>query len=260
MHAYMQIYIFFSILLFFHLFFFCITNGSVCIYTVPCSKFESEPLLDGDKRVFLKEKENRVIVRVEGEGILGGMPWYLSTFRVSFCAIYSYLAYLQLRWIAEAEERYRRSLTWKPAVATIFDHNIVMKRGGSSHVQYRFVVGGKEYVGDRFRSGGIHKEEMVSNPALLGAGTQLVVYHNPADPNESAIKLQTDRGAESVFLLGIAVSLLVSYRSVRCETILPNMFYTFLGVNRRLGGITGLKEARTHSKQKMRYGKETGAI
>ncbi|KAH9581922.1 Protein of unknown function DUF3592 [Trypanosoma melophagium] len=188
------------------------------------------------------------------------MPWYLSTFRLGFCAIYSYFAYVQVKWIVEAEERYKRSLTWKPAVGTIFDHKIVMKRGGSSYVQYRFEVDGEEYVGDRFNSGGIHKEEMVSRPALLGAGTQLVVYYNPADPNESAIKLQTDRGAESVFLLGIAISVLVAYRSVRCETILPNMFYTFLGVNRRLGGITGLREARTHSRQKMKYGKGTGAI
>ncbi|KAG8340014.1 hypothetical protein TRVL_09156 [Trypanosoma vivax] len=188
------------------------------------------------------------------------MPWYLSSFRVSLCAVYSYFAYAQARWIFEAEERYRRSLTWKPAVGTIFDHKIVMKRGGSSHVQYRFEVEGAEYVGDRFRSGGIHKEEMVSNPALLGAGTQLVVYYNPSNPDESAIKLQTDRSAESTFIFGIVISILVAYRSVRCETVLPNMFYSFLSVNRRLGGLTGLREARTHSRQRMKYGKGTGAI
>nr|CCC93660.1 conserved hypothetical protein [Trypanosoma congolense IL3000] len=188
------------------------------------------------------------------------MPWYLSAFRVSFCTIYSYFAYVQARWIFQAEERYRRSLTWKPAVGTIYDHKIVMNRGGSSHVQYRFDVDGKEYIGDRFRSGGVYKEEMVSNPALLGAGTQLVVYYNPSDPSESAIKLQRDRGAQSTFVVGIAISLLVAYRSVRCETILPNMFYSFLAVNRRLGGITGLREARTHSRQKMKYGKGSGAI
>ncbi|KAL7695096.1 Protein of unknown function (DUF3592) [Lotmaria passim] len=188
------------------------------------------------------------------------MPWYLSPFRVGFCVVYGYFGYVQVRWIAEAEDRYRRSSTWKPAVGTIFDHKVVMTRGGSSHVQYKFTVDGTEYVGDRFRSGGVHKEEMVTNPTLLGAGTQLVIYYNPADPTESAIKMQTDRAAESVFVIGAALSFLIAFRSVRCETILPNMFYRFLGVNRRVGGISGLREARPHAKQRMKYGKHTGAL
>ncbi|CCW59951.1 unnamed protein product [Phytomonas sp. EM1] len=188
------------------------------------------------------------------------MPWYLSTFRVGFSIIYSYFAYVQVRWIADAEDRYRRSMTWKPVVGTILDHKIVMKRGGSSQVRYGFNVNGKDYVGDRFRSGGVHKEEMVPNPTLLGAGTQLIVYYNPADPSESAIKLQADRSAESIFVIGTVLSLLFSYRAVRCETILPNMFYRFLGANRQRGGISGLRQARPHAKQKMKYGKYTGAL
>lgn len=188
------------------------------------------------------------------------MPWYLSPFRVGFCAIYAYFAAAQTRWIAEAEDRYRRSSTWKPAVGTIFDHRVVLKRGGSSYVRYKFTVDGVEFTGDRFRSGGVHREEMVSNPALLGAGTQLVVYYNPADPTESAIKIQTDRGAASVFAIGIALSCVIAFRSVRCETILPNMFYRFLGVNRRVGGITGLRQARPHARQKMKYGKSSESL
>lgn len=188
------------------------------------------------------------------------MPWYLSTFRVGFAAMYGYFTYVQLKWIVEAEDRYRRSTTWKPAVGTIFDHKIVLKRGGSSHVKYKFEANGLEYVGDRFRSGGLHKEEMIPNPQLLGAGTQLVVYYNPADPSESAIKLQQDRAAEVFFGVSIALCAIVAYRSVRCETILPNLFYRFLSANRRQGGISGLRQARSHAKQKMRYGRETGAL
>lgn len=192
--------------------------------------------------------------------VIEKMPWYLSTFRVGFCAIYAYFGYVQVRWLLETEDRYRRSSTWKPAVGTIFDHKVVMTRGGSSYVQYKFNVDGVEYIGDRFRSGGIHKEEMVSNPTLLGAGTQLVVYYNPADPSESAIKLQADRGAESVFVIGSLLSFLIAFRAVRCETILPNMFYRFLGVNRRVGGISGLRQARSHAKQRMKYGKHSGSL
>lgn len=188
------------------------------------------------------------------------MPWYISPFRVTLTSIYGCFALIQINWIKEAEERYRRSGSWKPAVGTIFNHKIVMKRGGSSYVQYVFEVDGKEYIGDRFKSGGIHKEEAVSNPMLLGAGTQLIIYYNPADPRESAIKLAADRAAESVFACGIALSLLIAYRSVRCETVLPNMFYRFLGANRRMGGMTGLREARTHSRQKMKYGRSTGVL
>lgn len=157
-------------------------------------------------------------------------------------------------WIQSAEDSYKRSLTWKPAVATIFEHQIVMKRGGSSHVSYRFNVDGVEFEGDRFRSGGIHKEEMVANPMLLGAGTELVVYYNPADPNENAIKIQNDRPSELLFFVGILTALTISFRSVRCETIFPNMFYRFLGKNRGMGA-SGIKQQRTHNKSKMKYGK-----
>lgn len=188
------------------------------------------------------------------------MAWYLSAFRVSFCGIYSYFAAVQIKWILEAEDRYRRSLTWRPAVGTIFDHKVVLKRGGSSYVQYKYEVEGKEYVGDRFRSGGIYKEEMLTNPTLLGAGTQVVVFYDPANPAESAMKLQADRAAESIFYIGIFFSVFIAFRSVRCETILPNMFYTFLGSNRRVTNMTGLRQARTHSKQQMKYGKHTGAL
>lgn len=165
-----------------------------------------------------------------------------------------------MKWVMEAEDRLRRSSAWMPAVGTIFDHKIVLKRGGSSYVQYSFEVNGVEYIGDRFRSGGIHKEEAVSQPTLLGAGTQLVVYYNPVDPNESAIKLAPDRAGETVFGCGILLSFLIAYRAVRHETVLPNMFYRFLSANRRLGGITGLREARPHAKQKMKYGRDTGAL
>eukprot|EP00796_Vickermania_ingenoplastis_P004964 gene4964-3562_t len=186
------------------------------------------------------------------------MPWYISPFRLGLCSIYSYFAVVQVKWVAEAEDRYRRSSSWRPAVGTIFDHKVVIKRGGSSYVQYSFTVDGKEYIGDRFKSGGVHKEEAVSNPMLLGAGTQVIVYYNPADPSESAIKLATDRAAETVFACGIAISLLIAYRAVRCETIFPNMFYRFLGANRRMGGISGLREARPHAKSKMKYGRYSG--
>ncbi|EPY31764.1 hypothetical protein STCU_03261 [Strigomonas culicis] len=101
---------------------------------------------------------------------------------------------------------------------------------------------------------------MLTNPTLLGAGTQVVVFYDPASPSESAIKLQADRGAESIFYIGICLSVFIAYRSVRCETILPNMFYRFLGSNRRVTSISGLRQARTHAKQKMKYGKHTGAL
>lgn len=167
---------------------------------------------------------------------------------------YTYFAYVMGTWIQSAEDTYKRSLTWKPALGTIFEHHIVIKRGGSSYVKYKFQVDGVEYVGDRFRSGGIHKEEMVANPTLLGAGTELIVYYNPADPSESAIKLQNDRPSEVLFSCGIALSLVIAYRAVRSETILPNMFFRFLGANRRLQS-SGLKQQRSHNKQKMKYGK-----
>jgi hypothetical protein len=187
------------------------------------------------------------------EEVVLEMPWYLSGFRCSMCCAYLFFAAKMGGWIQAAEDSYRRSLTWKPVVATIFEHKIVMKRGGSSYVQYRFNVDGQQYEGDRFRSGGIHKEEMVPNPMLLGAGTELVVYYNPANPAENAIKIQNDRPSELLFVVGILTALTISYRAVRCETIFPNMFYRFLGGNRRVGA-SGLKQQRTHNKTKMKYG------
>lgn len=182
------------------------------------------------------------------------MPWYLSGFRCGMSASYLYFAFVMGRWIQQSEDAYKQSLTWKPALATIYEHQIVMKRGGSSYVKYRFHVDGAAYDGDRFRSGGIHKEEMVSNPTLLGAGTELIVYYNPANPNDNAIKIQNDRPAEILFGVGIVFALTISFRAVRCETILPNMFFRFLGANRRLLA-SGLKQQRSHNKQQPKYGK-----
>lgn len=181
------------------------------------------------------------------------MPWYFSGFRVTFALLYGAMTYSLAQRIVEAEDRYRRSLTWKPAVATIHEHRVVMKRGGSSYVSYQFDVNGERVTGDRFRSGGIHKEEMVSNPMLLGAGTELIVYYNPADPTENAIKIQTDRPSEYIFAFGMFLTIGMVYRSLRCETILPNMFYRFLGANRRIE-TTGMRQQRSHNKQKMRHG------
>jgi hypothetical protein len=158
-------------------------------------------------------------------------------------------------WINEAEDRYRRSLTWLPAVGTIYEHYLVFKGGGSSHVNYKFDVDSKQYTGSRFRSGGIHEEEAVTNPMLLGTGTQLVVYYNPANPMENAIKIQHDRVSEALFGVGILMCLGVAYRSVRCETIIPNLFYRFIGGNRRMNEPTGMKQQRSHAKQGQKFGR-----
>jgi hypothetical protein len=181
------------------------------------------------------------------------MPWYFSGFRVSFSGLYLFLAAQQTMWIMDADDRYKRSLTWKPAVGTIMEHHIVMKGGGCSSIKYAFEVDGVKHTGDRFRSGSIHKEEPLSNPALLGAGTELVVYYNPADPSESAIKIQRDRTSDATVMMSIAVCIVLSYRAVRCETIIPNLFYRFLNANKRLADGSGLKQQRTHSRAKSKY-------
>jgi hypothetical protein len=181
------------------------------------------------------------------------MPWYLSGFRVTFSGLYLMFAAMQATWITECDDRYKRSLTWKPAVGTIMEHHIVMKGGGCSSVKYAFEVDGVKYTGDRFRSGSIHKEEPLPNPALLGAGTELVVYYNPADPAENAIKVQNDRVSDGFVMATIVLCLVVSYRAVRCETIIPNMFYRFLNANKRLADGSGLKQQRTHARAKSKY-------
>jgi hypothetical protein len=181
------------------------------------------------------------------------MPWYLSGFRVSFSAVYIFLGAQQTNWIMDANDRFKRSLTWKPAVGTILEHHIVMKGGGCSSIIYSFEVDGTKYKGDRFRSGSINKEEPIANPALLGAGTELVVYYNPANPEENAIKIQNDRASDAAVMATVAACLVLAFRSVRCETIVPNLFYRFLNSNKRLADGSGLKQQRTHSRAKSKY-------
>ena len=181
------------------------------------------------------------------------MPWYLSGFRVSFCGLYLVFAAQQTQWILDADDRYKRSLTWKPTVGTILEHHIVMKGGGCSSILYAYEVEGKQYKGDRFRSGSIHKEEPLANPALLGAGTELIVYFNPADPSESSIKIQNDRGSDAIIMMTVLACLTLSYRAVRCESILPNLFYRFLNVNKRMVDGSGLKQQRAHARTKSKY-------
>lgn len=169
------------------------------------------------------------------------MPWYVSFARIFTCGFYSFLAHMQATWIRDAEDTYLRSLTWKPAVATVFEHKLVYNKLGASHVWYRFDVDGKSYVGDSFRSGGIYKEEHLMNSHLLGAGTELVAYYNPGDPNESALKIANDRPMEALIAGNVLLCLFIAFRAVRCETMMPNMFYRFLNVNRRFAENTGLK-------------------
>ncbi len=104
------------------------------------------------------------------------MPWFISFARLAVCGVYSGFAAMQANWVREAEDAYRRSLTWKPAVGTITEHKVLLNRLGASHVWYNFSVGGTQYTGDTFRSGGIYKEEHLKNASLLGVGTELVVY------------------------------------------------------------------------------------
>jgi len=181
------------------------------------------------------------------------MPWYLSWMRLGVSSVFTLYACTIARWVFDAEDRYRRSLTWKPAVATIIEHQLTASKLGASYVRYRFMVGNDVVVGDRFRSGSVQREEHLSNPALIGAGTELVIHYNPADPRESAIKIQKDRSTDAVLFHLFAVSLLIAYRAVRCETIVPNLFYRFLSANRRMADASGLKQQRQHSRQKSKY-------
>ena len=188
------------------------------------------------------------------------MPWYLSTARVGLCAFYTTLFVTQATWIYSAEDRYRRSLKWIPTVGTISAHSMSLRRLGSSIVEYTYEVDGIHYTGGRFKSGGIGNEEQLSNPTLLGIGTELVIHYDPADPSESAIKIQADRAAETFFMFGMLACAIVAYRAVRCETIVPNLYYRALGGSRRLANNTGLKARRTHVGAKMKYGNQSGAI
>mmetsp|Transcript_25094 Transcript_25094/g.77564 ORF Transcript_25094/g.77564 Transcript_25094/m.77564 type:complete len:189 (-) Transcript_25094:45-611(-) len=172
------------------------------------------------------------------------MPWYVSMARVALCVYFSGLGAMQANWIREAEDAYRRSLTWKPAVGTITEHRVILNKVGASHVWYKFSVGGETYTGDRFKSGGLYKEEHLRNASLLGVGTELVVYYNPGDPSENAIKISTDRKLEAFLAFNIAVCWVIAFRSVRCETVLPNLFYRFLNVNRRFAEPTGMRTRR----------------
>ena len=175
------------------------------------------------------------------------MPWYISFGRLCYCAGYLSFGALQAKWILEAEDRYKRSLSWKPAVGTITEHKILFNKFGASHVWYRFKPdeSEEEFTGDQFRSGGVFKEEHLRHANLLGVGTELVVYYNPGDPTESALKIACDRGIEAYFAVNTLLCFYISYRCLRCETILPHMFYRFLNVNRRFSENTGMKQQTT---------------
>jgi hypothetical protein len=193
------------------------------------------------------------------------MPWYLSFGRIVYCIGYGSFAALQASWILDAEDRYRRSLSWKPAVGTITEHKILFNKFGASHVWYKFkpdAVDEKDknsnknaatddgyYVGDQFRSGGVFKEEHLKHANLLGVGTELVIYYNPGDPTESAMKIACDRGLEAYFAVNVLLCFYISYRCLRCETIFPHMFYRFLNVNRRFSENTGMKMQTTTKKR-----------
>lgn len=189
------------------------------------------------------------------------MPWYISTARMAMCATYTTFGLVQCKWVWDAEDRYRRSATWQPTVGTIVDHTLSLRKLGASLIRYEFQVDGKTYYGERFKSGGIGNEEMLPNPTLLGVGTELVVYYDPLDPgNGSAVKIQADRSAEAFFFVGILLSATIAYRSLRAETVVPNMYFRLFGTNRRLNAQTGIKARRQHVREKMKYGKDTGAV
>lgn len=178
------------------------------------------------------------------------MPWYISFSRVAMFCGYSAVAAMELNWIRTAEDRYRRSLSWSPTVATIVEHKIVANKFASSHIWYKFHVDGSEYVAEQFRSGGLNVEERLKNPTLLGAGTELVVYYNPADPSEAAVKLQQDREGELFYGLNALLCIAIAYRCLRCETLFPSLLYRFLNVNRRFAERTGMKSHSANSRRR----------
>eukprot|EP00758_Cryptobia_borreli_P013472 Tbor_TRINITY_DN5836_c1_g8::TRINITY_DN5836_c1_g8_i1::g.7085::m.7085 len=168
------------------------------------------------------------------------MPWYISPFRVGCAALYGTFGVIQCKWIWEAEDRYRRSISWEPTVGIIRRHSISYTRLGSSLIDYEYEVKGIKYTGNRFKSGGISNEEMLSNPSLLGNGTEVVIYYNPHYPAESAINIQSDRSSEVIYGVGIFMCFMVAVRAVRNDTVVPNLYYRVFGSKRILdhGGLT----------------------
>jgi len=179
------------------------------------------------------------------------MPWYLSFGRVLNSLLVSCGGAAQLYWILEAEDRYKRSLLWKPTVAVITDHKLQFAKLGASRIEYEFKVKGQKYGGSFIKSGGIYEEEFLRNPQLLGVGTEIVVYYNPDDPGkESAVKLTTDRQTQALYSINVLVSAFMSYRLLRCETVIPQSIYRALSMNRRMLENTGLRGLGTQASKK----------
>jgi hypothetical protein len=159
------------------------------------------------------------------------MPWYFSGSRFALAAFYGYIGYTQFEWIRDSEQRYERSLAWRPAVATVLEHKVVFNRLGASQIRYRFEApDGTAHEGDRFRSGGIYKEDYLENSRMAQVGHELVVHYNPADPSENAVKIASDRPMQCFFAFNVLLCAIVAYRSLRCEAVFPNMFHRFLSV------------------------------
>lgn len=178
------------------------------------------------------------------------MPWYLSFSRVAMFVGYTAVAGIEANWLRIAEDRYRRSLSWQPSVATVIEHKIVANKFASSHVWYQYEVDGQKYVAEQFRSGGLNVEERLKNPTLLGVGTELVCYYNPADPSEAAIKLQQDREGQLFYGVNALLCAAIAYRCLRCETLFPPLLYRFLHVNRRFAERTGMKSHSGNSRRR----------
>eukprot|EP00759_Apiculatamorpha_spiralis_P050495 PhF_6_TR4798/c0_g1_i1/m.6617 len=169
------------------------------------------------------------------------MPWYFSYGRAANSIFCGTCSALQFYWVVEAEDRYKRSLLWKPSVAVITEHKLMFAQMGASHIEYTFKVNGKEYTGNRFRSGAMYGEEHLRNPALLGVGTELVIYYDEKDPTNNAVKITTDRTTQGMFLANAVLAAILSYRLVRCETVVPWGIYRAFGMNRRVAENTGLR-------------------
>eukprot|EP00760_Papus_ankaliazontas_P035259 PhM_4_TR7710/c0_g2_i1/m.64638 len=175
------------------------------------------------------------------------MPWYLSYGRVVHSIVNFSAASVQFYWILEAEDRYRRSLTWKPVVATVVDHKLLLWRMGASHVEYTFPdprlppESGAMIRGCRFKSGGLYEEEFLKNPKLLGVGTEIVVYYNPNDPTENTVKITDDHATVVMFAATAFFNAFVAYRVIRHESIIPGTIYRAFSANRRMVENTGLK-------------------
>lgn len=182
------------------------------------------------------------------------MPWYVSYHRIMIVSACCATAARHFSRIVDAEDRYSKSLTWVPAVAVIYDHRIVANKLGSSMLFYRFTAAdGKVHRGKRIRSGGMSEDEILRDPTLLGIGTELIVYYNPADPEESALKLQRDRTKETIWGI-VSISLLgLAYRALRCEHLIPPICYRVFSANRRVFDQTGVRQQRGHAFQKSKF-------